>query len=57
MYHKQRCTPEKIKLQLEWLAPLVYIKRKHLPSFRYRGSELERFFTLTGHTIHFFEGA
>ena len=39
MYHKQRWTLEKIKLRLELIAPLVYIKRKPLPSFRYR--ELE----------------
>ena len=36
MYHKQRWTPEKIKQRLELIAPLVYIKRKGLPSFRYR---------------------
>jgi alpha-mannosidase len=35
MYHKQRWTPEKIKLRLELIAPLVYLKRKPLPSFRY----------------------
>ncbi len=39
MYHKQRWTPEKIKFRLELITPLVYIKRKPLPSFRYR--ELE----------------
>ena len=36
MYHKQRWTPEKIKQRLELIAPLVYIKRKSLPSFKYR---------------------
>lgn len=39
MYHRTRWTPEKIKQRLELIAPLVYIKRKTLPSFRYR--ELE----------------
>jgi hypothetical protein len=39
MYHKQRWTLEKIKQRLELIAPLVYIKRKPLPSFRYH--ELE----------------
>jgi alpha-mannosidase len=39
MYHRTRWTPEKIKQRLELIAPLVYIKRKSLPSFRYR--ELE----------------
>ena len=36
MYHKQRWTPEKIKTRLELIAPLVYIKRTTLPTFRYR---------------------
>src|SRR5215213_5129953 len=36
MYHRQRWTAEKIKQRLELLAPLVYIKRKSLPAFRYR---------------------
>ena len=36
MYHKQRWTPEKIKQRLELIAPLVYIKRKALPAFKYR---------------------
>ncbi len=36
MYHKQRWTPEKIKQRLELIAPLVYIKRKSLASFKYR---------------------
>src|SRR5690349_7129587 len=36
MYHRQRWTPEKIKQRLELLAPLVYVKRKSLPSFSYR---------------------
>ncbi len=36
MYHKQRWTPAKVKGRLELIAPLVYIKRKSLPSFRYR---------------------
>lgn len=35
MYHQQRWTPEKIKQRLELIAPLVYIKRKSLPSFKY----------------------
>lgn len=35
MYHKQRWTPEKIKFRLDLIAPLVYIKRNPLPSFRY----------------------
>jgi alpha-mannosidase len=36
MYHRQRWTPEKIKQRLELITPLVYIKRKALPSFRYQ---------------------
>ena len=39
MYHRTRWTPEKIKQRLDLIASLVYIKRKSLPSFRYR--ELE----------------
>ena len=35
MYHSQRWTPEKIKQRLTLIAPLVYAKRKSLPSFRY----------------------
>ncbi|MEP6895259.1 MAG: hypothetical protein ABI986_06600 [Chloroflexota bacterium] len=35
MYHRQRWTPEKIKQRLDLITPLVYIKRKALPSFRY----------------------
>ncbi|MBM4426212.1 MAG: alpha-mannosidase [Chloroflexi bacterium] len=35
MYHKQRWTPEKIKQRLELISPLVYIKSKALPSFKY----------------------
>jgi alpha-mannosidase len=35
MYHKQRWTSEKIKQRLELIAPLVYSRRKSLPSFRY----------------------
>lgn len=35
MYHKQRWTTEKIKARLELIAPLVYFKRKNLPSFKY----------------------
>jgi alpha-mannosidase len=35
MYHKQRWTPEKVKFRLDLIAPLVYIKRRALPSFRY----------------------
>ena len=37
MYHAQRWTPAKIKARLELIAPLVYIKRKALPPFRYLG--------------------
>jgi len=36
MYHRQRWTPEKVKQRLELISPLVYIKRKALPSFKYR---------------------
>jgi alpha-mannosidase len=36
MYHRTRWTPKKIKQRLELIAPLVYINRKSLPSFRYR---------------------
>ncbi len=36
MYHSQRWTPEKINQRLELISPLVYIKRKALPSFRYK---------------------
>ncbi|HLO34097.1 MAG TPA: alpha-mannosidase [Anaerolineales bacterium] len=36
MYHRTHWTPEKIKQRLELISPLVYIKRKFLPSFRYR---------------------
>jgi alpha-mannosidase len=39
MYHRTRWTPEKVNQRLELIAPLVYIKRKSLSSFRYR--ELE----------------
>ena len=39
MYHRIRWTPEKIKLQLQTITPLVYIKRKSLSSFQYH--ELE----------------
>ena len=35
MYHRTRWTPEKIKQRLNLISPLVYIKRKALPSFRY----------------------
>jgi alpha-mannosidase len=35
MYHRTRWTLEKITQRLELIAPLVYIKRKSLPSFRY----------------------
>ena len=35
MYHRQRWTPEKIKARLDLISPLVYIKRKALPSFKY----------------------
>jgi alpha-mannosidase len=35
MYHKQRWTPEKIKQRLNLIEPLVYIRRKNLPSFKY----------------------
>ena len=37
MYHNQRWTPAKIKARLKLIAPLVYIKRKALPPFRYLG--------------------
>src|SRR5690349_6159259 len=43
MYHKQRWTSEKIKQRLELIAPLVYIRRKLLHSFRYM--ELENALT------------
>src|SRR5512141_1437022 len=36
MYHRQRWTSEKIKQRLELISSLVYIKRKALPSFRYK---------------------
>ena len=36
MYHKIRWTPEKIKQRLDIMAPLVYIKRQSLPSFRFK---------------------
>lgn len=36
MYHRIRWTPEKIKQRLELIAPLIYLKRKSFPSFRYR---------------------
>ena len=36
MYHKQRWTIEKIRQRLDLIAPLVYIRQKPLPSFRYR---------------------
>ena len=36
MYHRTRWTPKKIGQRLELITPLVYIKRKSLPSFRYR---------------------
>ena len=36
MYHLQSWTTEKIKQRLELISPLVYIKRKALPSFRYK---------------------
>ena len=36
MYHKQRWTLEKIKQRLDLIAPLVYIRQRPLPSFRYR---------------------
>ncbi len=39
MYHRIRWTSEKIKQRLELITPLVYIKRKPLPPFRY--SELD----------------
>jgi len=39
MYHSIRWTSEKIKQRLELITPLVYIKRKSLPPFRY--SELD----------------
>src|SRR6266498_778440 len=39
MYHRTRWTPEKIRQRLELISPLVYIKRKSIPSFSFR--ELE----------------
>ena len=36
MYHNQRWTLEKIKQRLDLIAPLVYIRQRPLPSFRYR---------------------
>lgn len=36
MYHNVRWTPEKIRQRLDLIAPLVYIKRHNLPSFRYK---------------------
>ena len=36
MYHRMRWTPNKIKQLLKLISPLVYIKRKSLPSFRFR---------------------
>src|SRR5678815_4218622 len=36
MYHRMRWTADKIKLLLESIAPLVYIKRKTFPAYRYR---------------------
>ena len=36
MYHRQRWTLEKIKQRLKLIEPLVYAKRKSLPSFRYQ---------------------
>ena len=35
MYHKRRWTIEKIRQRLDLIAPLVYIRQKPLPSFRY----------------------
>ena len=43
MYQKQRWTSEKIKLRLELITPLIYIKRKPLRSFRHQ--ELENALT------------
>lgn len=43
MYHSMRWTPEKITQRLELIEPLVYIRRKSFPSFRYQ--ELENPFT------------
>jgi alpha-mannosidase len=36
MYHKHRWTPEKIQKRLNLIAPLVYIRSRALPPFRYR---------------------
>jgi len=36
MYHQQRWTLEKLKLLLDLITPLVYIRKRSLPSFRYR---------------------
>jgi hypothetical protein len=43
MYHRMRWTPEKVKRLLELISPLVYAKRKALPSFHY--CELDSAFT------------
>ena len=43
MYHRTRWTPEKIKQRLALITPLVYIRRKNIPPFRYR--ELENALT------------
>jgi hypothetical protein len=40
MYHRTRWTLEKIKLRLELISPLVYIKRKSLSSFRLKEKEI-----------------
>ena len=42
MYHRQRWTPEKIKKRIELITPLVYIKRKAIPSFFYQELESPR---------------
>jgi alpha-mannosidase len=39
MYHRTRWTPNKIGQRLDLIAPLVCIRKKSLPSFRFR--ELE----------------
>ncbi|SRR6266508_6811474 len=52
MYHKQRWTPDEIKLLLELIAPLAYIKRKSLPSFRYRDLESALTFPAIGTEVN-----
>ena len=39
MYHRTRWTPKKIGQLLDLITPLVYIRKKSLPSFRFREPE------------------